>query len=88
MNPDKTLAEQFMSENDIVILKKKFFFTDQNVDKNDPIQLNLLYNQAKDSILTGKHPCSLEEAIQFAAIMCQITFGNFDSDKHKNGFIK
>lgn len=45
LNPDKTLAEQFVLETDVVILKKKFFFTDQNIDKNDPVQLNLLYNQ-------------------------------------------
>ncbi|KAJ3396785.1 Talin-1 [Lobulomyces angularis] len=88
LNPDKTLAEQGLGEADIVILKKKFYFTDQNIDRNDPVQLNLLYNQAKDSILSGKHPCTSEEASQFAAIQCQIQFGNHEPDKHKIGFIK
>ncbi|KAJ3220116.1 Talin-1 [Dinochytrium kinnereticum] len=88
LNPEITLREQGIGDADGVILKKKFFFTDQNIDRNDPIQLNLLYNQAKDMITSGKHPCTLEEAAQFAAIQCQVQFGNFEPDKHKPGFIK
>lgn len=36
-----------MDENEVVVLKKKFFFSDQNIDRNDPIQLNLLYVQVR-----------------------------------------
>ncbi len=88
LNPEKTLAEQGLTESDVIILKKKFFFTDQNIDRNDPVQLNLLYNQARESIISGKHPCTAEEASQFAAIQCQVQFGNHEPDKHKPGFIK
>ncbi|KAI8851508.1 hypothetical protein BC829DRAFT_488095 [Chytridium lagenaria] len=88
LNPDITLREQGIGDADGVILKKKFFFTDQNIDRNDPIQLSLLYNQARDMIVSGKHPCTVEEAAQFAAIQCQVQFGNFEPDKHKAGFIK
>jgi hypothetical protein len=42
----------------MVVLKKKFFFSDQNIDRNDPVQLNLLYVQvgwvAEDG--TTHHP--------------------------------
>ncbi|KAJ3080017.1 hypothetical protein HK102_003368, partial [Quaeritorhiza haematococci] len=86
LNPDKTLAEQGITENDMVILKKKFFYTDQNIDRNDPVQLNLLYNQAREAILSGKHPCTGEEAAQFAAIQLQIQYGNHEPDKHHVGF--
>ena len=45
LNPDKSLREQGITETAILTLRKKFFFSDQNVDRNDPIQLNLLYVQ-------------------------------------------
>ena len=78
------------------MLKKKFFFSDQNVDRNDPIQfifllnyrLNLLYVQSREGVLSGKLPVTLDESILFAAIQCQIAFGNNDPDKMKSGFIK
>lgn len=75
-------------DTDLVILKKKFFFTDQNIDRNDPVQLNMLFNQAKENILLGKNPCTVEEAAQFAAIQCQVQYGNHEPDKHKAGFLK
>ncbi len=88
MNPDKTLGEQQVSPTDILLLKKKFFFSDQSIDRNDPIQLNLLYVQSRDAIICGKHPCTLEEATQLAALQCQVQFGSHEPDKHKPGFIK
>jgi talin len=88
LNPKKTLPEQDIKNNERVILKKKFFVTDQNVDRNDPVQLNLLYNQNKESIIKGKYPCTSDEASQFAAIQFQIQYGNHDPSKHKPGFIK
>lgn len=88
LNPDKTLREQLILETDTVLLKKKFFFSDQTIDQNDPIQLGLLYNQAVEMILTGKHPCHLDEAIQFAALQLQVLYGNHEPDKHKKQTIK
>ncbi|KAJ3025177.1 UNVERIFIED_CONTAM: Talin-1 [Siphonaria sp. JEL0065] len=88
LNPELTLREQGVNETSAVLLKKKFFYTDQNIDRNDPIQLNLLFNQAKEMILSGKHPCTLEEAAQFAAIQFQCQYGNHEPDKHKASTIK
>lgn len=45
LNPDKSLREQGVDENEVIVLKKKFFVTDSNIDRTDPIQLNLLYVQ-------------------------------------------
>ena len=61
LNPEKTLTEQSVVETDILLLKKKFFFSDQNVDRNDPIQLNLLYVQCRDAIIRGTHPCTMDD---------------------------
>lgn len=34
-----------MDENETLLLRRKFFYSDQNVDSRDPVQLNLLYVQ-------------------------------------------
>ncbi|KAL7754362.1 hypothetical protein RI367_000343 [Sorochytrium milnesiophthora] len=87
LNPEKSLPEQGVKDTDMLILKKKFFFSDSNIDRNDPIQLNLLYVQARDAIIAGTHPCTQEEAVQFAALQCQIMHGSHDDNKHKPGFL-
>jgi hypothetical protein len=42
-----TLPEQGVTEDETVLLKKKFFFNDANVDRSDPVQLHLLYVQVR-----------------------------------------
>ncbi|XP_013778384.1 talin-2-like [Limulus polyphemus] len=83
----KTLREQGISEEETLLLRRKFFFSDQNVDSRDPVQLNLLYVQARDAILNGTHPVTIEQACKFAGIQCQIQFGDHSELKHKPGFL-
>ena len=45
LDHSKTLAEQGVTEDMTLILRKKFFYSDRNVDQRDPVQLNLLYVQ-------------------------------------------
>ena len=45
LDHSKTLREQGVNEDITLILRRKFFFSDQNVDQRDPVQLNLLYVQ-------------------------------------------
>lgn len=52
----KTLREQGIDESEEVLLRRKFFYSDQNIDSRDPVQLNLLYVQARDAIINGVHP--------------------------------
>lgn len=52
----RTLREQGIDESETVLLRRRFFFSDQNIDSRDPVQLNLLYVQARDAILDGTHP--------------------------------
>ncbi|XP_037077227.1 LOW QUALITY PROTEIN: talin-2-like [Pollicipes pollicipes] len=84
----KTLREQGVDENETLLLRRKFFFSDQNIDGRDPVQLNLLYVQARDAILNGTHPVTEQKACQFAGIQCQIQFGAYQPDKHKTGFLE
>ncbi|CAB0031459.1 unnamed protein product [Trichogramma brassicae] len=87
IDPSKTLREQGIPESETVLLRRKFFFSDQNIDGRDPVQLSLLYVQARDAILDGTHPIVLEQACAFAGIQCQIQFGDHKEDKHKSGFL-
>lgn len=84
----KTLREQGIDENETVLLRRKYFFSDGNVDSRDPVQLNLLFVQARDSILNGTHPVTLDKACEFAGIQCQAQFGDYIESKHKPGFLE
>ena len=82
------MREQGIDETEILLLKRKFFYSDANVDNRDPVQLNLLYEQAKVDILDGKHPVPIDDCIQFAAYQVQIQFGDHKEDKHKPGILE
>jgi talin len=84
----KTLREQGIDESEMVLLKRKFFYSDQNIDSRDPVQLNLLYVQARDAILDGTHPVTQDKACEFAGIQSHIQFGDYDETKHKPGFLE
>uniref|UniRef100_A0A8D0LAS3 Talin 2 n=1 Tax=Sphenodon punctatus TaxID=8508 RepID=A0A8D0LAS3_SPHPU len=83
----RTFREQGVDENETLLLKRKFFYSDQNVDSRDPVQLNLLYVQARDDILNGSHPVSFEKACEFGGFQAQIQFGPHVEHKHKPGFL-
>lgn len=84
INPGASLREQGIDENEGVLLKRKFFFSDGNIDTHDPIQLNLLYVETRDAILKGTHPVTESLAIQLAGLQTHIQFGNHDETKHKS----
>ncbi|XP_069819780.1 talin-1 [Dendropsophus ebraccatus] len=88
LDPGRTLREQGVDENETLLLRRKFFYSDQNVDSRDPVQLNLLYVQARDDILNGSHPVSFDKACEFAGFQCQVQFGPHNEMKHKPGFLE
>jgi len=45
LDHNKTLREQSVDVSETLLLRRKYFFSDQNVDARDPVQLNLLYVQ-------------------------------------------
>jgi len=51
VDPSKTLREQGIDEGEPVLLRRKFFFSDGNIDSHDPVQLNLLYVQVIDTVV-------------------------------------
>uniref|UniRef100_A0A4W6FUX3 Talin 2a n=1 Tax=Lates calcarifer TaxID=8187 RepID=A0A4W6FUX3_LATCA len=87
LDHSRTFREQGVDENETLLLRRKFFYSDQNVDSRDPVQLNLLYVQARDDILNGSHPVSFDKACEFGGIQAQIQFGPHIEHKHKPGFL-
>ncbi|KAL6113319.1 tln2 [Pungitius sinensis] len=87
LDHSRTFREQGVDENETLLLRRKFFYSDQNVDSRDPVQLNLLYVQARDDILNGSHPVSFDKAGEFGGIQAQIQFGPHVEHKHKQGFL-
>ncbi|CAF3533644.1 unnamed protein product, partial [Rotaria sp. Silwood2] len=68
----KSLMEQNTNENDLILLRFKYFtFYDLN-PKFDAIRLNQLYEQAKWSILSEDIDCTEEEMMTFAALQVNI----------------
>lgn len=103
LDQTKTLRQQEIDEQSTVVLRRKYFFSDTNIDQRDPVQLNLLYVQVETSrsqiffltfvfivekcrngIIDGTHPVTLDEAVEFAGLQCQIEFGDFQEVKHKS----
>jgi len=75
--PGATLAEQGVADRDAVVLKKRFFVNDANVDRSDPVQLHLVYAQSKNSIFAGDHPLTPTECANLIALECQIVHGDY-----------
>ena len=84
----KTLREQGIVDSEVLLLKRKYFYSDANIDSRDPVQLNLLYEQAREAILDGTHPVRQEDATEFAAYQMQIQFGDHKEQSHKPGVLE
>uniref|UniRef100_A0A8R1TSD6 FERM domain-containing protein n=1 Tax=Onchocerca volvulus TaxID=6282 RepID=A0A8R1TSD6_ONCVO len=82
----KTLREQAIADDETLILRRKFFFSDTNVDCRDPVQLNLLYEQCKMGVLQGNHPVPRDLACDLAALQCQIQYGDFQEHRQRTNF--
>jgi len=84
---NKTLTEQGDSDK-VLVLKKRFYVSDAELDKNSPIQLHLAYIQGREMIISGLHQTSKEEAAQFGALQAQVEYGIFNPHTHKPGFLQ
>lgn len=81
------MAEQDVTEDEL-IFAKRFFSNDFDVDKDDPVQLHLVYIQGVANLLAGAFdPLVRQEVIDLAAVQAQIVTGSHDPNKHKPGFL-
>ena len=72
LSSDKSLRDQGVDEEEVVVLRKRYYFTDKNLDENEPVQLGLLYLQCQRDIVEGTHPCTKDEAVKFASLQRQV----------------
>lgn len=86
LNEQQTLHEQDVADDEELEFAKKYFYSDDNIDKDDPFTLHLLYVEANRAIIDGRYPVSRTDAKDFGAIQMQIVYGDHDVNKHKPGF--
>jgi len=86
LNEQQTLHEQDIAEDEELEFAKRFFFSDDNIDKDDPFTLHLLYVEANKAINDGRYPVTRTDAKDFAALQMQIVYGDHAPNKHKPGF--
>uniref|UniRef100_A0A915J9Z4 PH domain-containing protein n=1 Tax=Romanomermis culicivorax TaxID=13658 RepID=A0A915J9Z4_ROMCU len=68
LDSSRSLAEQGIGEDDLILLRFKFLsFFDLN-PKYDAVRINQLYEQAKWALLMEEHDYTEEEAFMFAAL--------------------
>jgi len=87
LDKNLTLHAQDVSEDPLLVLLFAREFFGEPLDQNDPFQLQLNYVQATNAIVEGDYPCTRKEAVLFAALQAQVTFGNHDPQKHVVGWL-
>ncbi|KAL6467444.1 hypothetical protein MHYP_G00231210 [Metynnis hypsauchen] len=81
MDSSRSLMEQGVKENDVLLLRLKLFFN----PKYDAIQVTQLYEQPKWAILLEEIECTEEEMMMFAALQSHINkLSIMSSDNHMN----
>eukprot|EP01124_Arcella_intermedia_P002056 TRINITY_DN11131_c0_g1_i1.p1 TRINITY_DN11131_c0_g1~~TRINITY_DN11131_c0_g1_i1.p1 ORF type:complete len:2488 (-),score=619.84 TRINITY_DN11131_c0_g1_i1:27-7406(-) len=85
LDPLLTLQQLRVTSDRPLLFARRFF--GETLDLADPFQLQLFYIEANKAILEDELPCTKEEAIKFAALQLQITFGNFDPKKHTKSWL-
>uniref|UniRef100_A0A8C6S2E5 KRIT1 ankyrin repeat containing n=1 Tax=Neogobius melanostomus TaxID=47308 RepID=A0A8C6S2E5_9GOBI len=53
----------------------------------DPLAILILFDEARHSLLKGFYPASDSKLITLASLLLQIIYGNYESKKHKQGFL-
>ena len=84
---NKPFAKKGIAKHNMVFSKRLY------VDKigevpQDPVELHLLYTQAKGCVLRGKYAVTDTEALLLAALTLQIEYGDHNPEKHNAGFLR
>ena len=72
LDSSRSIMEQGVNEFDTLLLRFKYYaFYDLN-PKEDPVRINLIYEQAKWQILNEEIDCTEEEMLLFASLQLQV----------------
>eukprot|EP00771_Trimastix_marina_P000299 gnl/Trimastix_PCT/1320.p1 GENE.gnl/Trimastix_PCT/1320~~gnl/Trimastix_PCT/1320.p1 ORF type:complete len:861 (-),score=250.87 gnl/Trimastix_PCT/1320:312-2894(-) len=87
LNPHLTLSENNVRKDTVVLVRKKFFF-DDNIETLTPSVATLLQWQMRVAVVRGQFPCSYDDAIFLAALQLQIQLGDFNPRAHTTTIIQ
>merc|ERR1712072_1637816 len=84
---NKPFAKKGIAKHNLVFSKRLY------VDKlgevpPDPVELHLLYTQAKGCVMRGKYAVTDTESLLLAALTMQIEYGDYNPEKHTAGFLR
>uniref|UniRef100_V9KH42 KRIT1, ankyrin repeat-containing n=1 Tax=Callorhinchus milii TaxID=7868 RepID=V9KH42_CALMI len=80
LDPHKEKPQLFLCRDVRLLLE-----TERKVD--DPLAILILFDEARNNLLKGFYPCSDTQLITLAGLLLQIIYGNYESKKHKQGFL-
>lgn len=82
LDSEKTLHEQNVKDEDVVVLRKKFFTGTEHPDDMTIPALHVYYVQLQRSVSSGALPCTLSDALHLAGLQMQVEVGNHDPSTH------
>ena len=81
LNGQQSLREQGVGEEEVVVLRKKFFTGDEDPDSASTATLQVLYAQVQRSIVHGTFPCGYDTSMQLAALQRVVDGTESDLDR-------
>jgi FERM central domain len=86
LNSNVPLFNQ-IRRSEMVIFRKRYYISDQLVPEDDANTIHFMYLENKENIIAGALWCSLERAVELAALQMQAAFHNYDALVHVAGFL-
>jgi hypothetical protein len=71
-----------------MVFSKRLYTDKLGVVPQDPVELHLLYTQAKGCVMRGKYAVTDTESLLLAALTMQIDYGDYNPEKHTAGFLR
>jgi hypothetical protein len=71
-----------------LVLRKRLYLSDPAEKISCPIDLHLLFSQARQDVAFGRFAITEVEALLLASLTLQIEYGDYDAKKHQGGFLR
>lgn len=71
-----------------LVLRKRLYLSEPAEKISCPIDLHLLFSQARQDVAFGRFSITEVEALLLASLTLQIEYGDYDAKKHQGGFLR
>ena len=82
------LAKKTLDEPILSLQRNVFFQKRDEVKIRDTKMLELLYEEAKYNILTGRYPCEISDYIMLGGIQARLELGSYDAAVHTPNYFR